>query len=33
MVTTLSIEIPGEIAHVTRLSAEELRRGLAIHLE
>ena len=29
---TVSIEIPGEIIHATRMTPEELRRELAIHL-
>ena len=29
---TVSIEIPGEIIHATRMTPQELRRELAIHL-
>ena len=32
MPSTLSIEIPSEIAHATKMTPEELRRELAIHL-
>ena len=32
MSTTLSIEIPREIAHAARMSPDELRRELAVHL-
>lgn len=32
MSSTLSIEIPSEIAHATKMTPEELRRELAIHL-
>ena len=30
--TTVSIEIPGEVIHATHLTPEELKRELAIHL-
>jgi predicted HTH domain antitoxin len=30
--TTVSIEIPGEVMHATRMTPEELRHELAIHL-
>lgn len=32
MSSTISIEIPGEIVHATRMAPQELRRELAIHL-
>ena len=32
MSSTLSIEIPREVAHATRMNPEELRRELAIYL-
>ncbi len=32
MSTTLSIEIPCEIAHAAKMTPDELRRELAIHL-
>ena len=32
MSETISIEIPREIAHATRMTPEELRQELAIHL-
>jgi predicted HTH domain antitoxin len=32
MSATISIEIPREIVHVTRMTPEELRRDLAIYL-
>ena len=32
MPPTLSIEIPAEIAHAAKMSSEDLRRELAIHL-
>ena len=30
--TTVSIEIPGEVMHAARMTPEELKRELAIHL-
>jgi len=30
--TTVSIEIPGEVIHATRMTPEDLKRELAIHL-
>ena len=32
MSSTISIEIPREIVHATRMTPDELRRELAIHL-
>ena len=32
MAATLSIEIPAEIAHAAKMSSDDLRRELAIHL-
>lgn len=32
MSTTVAIEIPREVVHATRMSPEELRQELAIHL-
>ena len=32
MPATLSIEIPAEIAHAVKMSSDDLRRELAIHL-
>jgi predicted HTH domain antitoxin len=32
MSSTISIEIPGEITHITRMTPEELKRELAISL-
>jgi predicted HTH domain antitoxin len=32
MSTKVSLEIPREVIHATKMSAEELRRELAIHL-
>jgi len=32
MSSTISIEIPREVVHATRMTPEELRRELAIHL-
>ena len=32
MPSTLSIEIPSEIAHAAKMTPEEMRRELAIHL-
>lgn len=32
MTSTISIEIPREIVHATRMTPDELRRELAIHL-
>ena len=32
MPATLSIEIPAEIAHAAKMSSDDLRRELAIHL-
>ena len=30
--TTVSIEIPGEVVHAARMTPEELKRELAVHL-
>jgi len=32
MLSTIFIEIPGEVAHATRMTPQELRQELAIHL-
>jgi len=32
MSSTISIEIPREVLHITRMTPEELKRELAIHL-
>ena len=32
MTSTITIEIPREVAHITRMSAEDLRRELALYL-
>jgi predicted HTH domain antitoxin len=32
MSTTISIEIPREVIHATRMTPQELRRELAVHL-